>query len=366
VLAITGGTLHDVNNLLTVVSGNLYLLTEEVRGQQKLYDRIRGARNTAERGSALMRELLTFARDPDNEPQAICPANHIVAMEPLLRRGIDEQHCFEIKHSDEPWSVAASAAQLESAVVNLVINAHDALSARGTVSVRIDNINIGDERAQQLGMQRGDYVCIRIADDGVGIPAAQLSRVTEPLYTSKPAGHGSGLGLAMVQRFTAACGGTLRIRSVEHRGTFVEMWLPRCKSQAEVTANMTLPLSTLPSGNESVLLVNQNAEVRAAVQQILEALGYSVVSTGAHDAAVELVDTLTELSIVVCERSTDDLQTMNQWLDSVRKIKPDIRQLAVLEPGVSAADAAPDADAYLHRPIAIFDLAHSMRAALEA
>ena len=363
VLAATGGALHDVNNLLTVLSGHLYLMTESVRDQPDLYSKSRNARNAAERASTLIHELLTFARDPHEDATVICPARHVVAMKSLLRRSIDSKHRFEIRHSDSPWSVATSAAQLESALANLVINAHEAMSQPGSIEVCIENVELPQDRATKLKLAPGEYVCLQVIDTGAGIPADVLSRVTEPLFTSKPAGQGSGMGLAMVQRFTAKALGGLRVNSVEGCGTRVQIWLPRTDRSSEVTASMTIPLSTLPSGEESVLLVAHDLDVRDTVHQLLEALGYRVTSTGMRTEAVEIVRQQMDVAIFICDRSANDVE--QDWIDAVRRVKPEIRHLAILPPGISAADAAPDANAYLYQPIGVAELARSMRSALE-
>lgn len=363
-MAISGGTMHDVNNLLTVLSGNLYLLTEAVRSDPGLYDKGRRARNATERASALIREVLTFARDPEQKSSSICPANHVLALEPLLRRAIDKKHGFAIKHGTEPWSVLASPAQLESAVTNLVLNARDALHVAGTIRIRIDNRTIDAAVAERLQTRAGDYVVIRVEDTGVGIPASRLAHVTKALYTDKPSGQGSGLGLAMVKRFAASCEGTLLIESQEGKGTAVSIWLPRCDRPAELTANMTLPLSTLAGGDETVLLLLQDDEVRSAIQQILEALGYAVVAVNDWSEAAESCSAGQPIAVVVCERSTENLPLVSRAMETLRALQPSVRQLAVLTPGTPKTAAAPDADASLYRPIAVLDLARAMRAAI--
>lgn len=364
-LAITAGTVHDVNNLLTVLSGNLYLLTEVVRKRRSLYEKVRGARNTADKCSTLMRELLTFSRDPNDENQVICPANHIMALEPLLRRGVSSGHSVEIGVDREPWSVAASAAQFESAVTNLVINARDALSANGTIKVRADNVTVDAILADRLRITSGDYVCVRIVDDGAGIPADILPRIVEPLFTTKKTGNGTGLGLNMVQRFANQNHGALSIDSVERQGTEVRVWLPRSDEQAEVTANMTLPLSTLTGGEEAVMLVAKDKTVRAAVQDILQALGYTVILSAMGKTPGQDWQAESTPLILVCERSKHDRNVEQRWIESLRRSNPNIRHVAVLAPDVSAVDVAPDADAYLFRPIAVIDLARAMRVAVE-
>jgi nitrogen-specific signal transduction histidine kinase/CheY-like chemotaxis protein len=364
VMAISGGTLHDVNNLLTVLSGNLYLLTESVRNDPGLYDKGRRARNATERASALIREVLTFARDPEQKSCSICPANHVRAIEPLLRRAIDKKHDFAIDLCPDPWSVVASPAQLESAITNLILNARDALTGEGSIRVRVDNKVLDAAAARKLRANAGDYVRIRIEDTGIGIAKSKLARVTDVLYTDKPSGQGNGLGLAMVKRFAISCDGALSIESKEGVGTNVSILLPRCNRPAEVTANMTLPLSTLAGGDESVLLLLHDEEVQNAVQQILESLGYTVVVAREWSEASKVCASGPPVAVVICERIAGDQGQVAQKIASLRDQRPGLRQLAVLAPGVRKSDAAPDADACLYRPIAVFDLARAVRAAL--
>ena len=366
VLAATGGALHDVNNLLTVLSGHLYLLTEAVREQPALLNKARESRNTAERASTLIRELLSFARDKNESVTVICPAKHALAIEPLLRRAVDARHKLEVLHCHNPWPVACSGTQLESAIANLIINANDAMSNAGSIVVGITNIALSPGDAIGLALRPGDYVCLQVTDTGCGIPAALLEKVMQPLFTSKPRGAGSGMGLSMVQRFANAAGGAMQIESAEGQGTTVRVWLPRSEQQPDSTANMTLPLSTLPAGSETVLLVTEDSDVRVAVQQLLDALGYSVIATSDRIAALQLARKHPELALTICDRTEGNLEPDRQWLSSLRHISPSIRHLAILASDARASTTAPDADAHLWRPVGIAELAKSMRAALEA
>ena len=365
-LAVTGGTIHDVNNLLTVLSGNLFILTESVREDEKLYGKVRAARNTAEKCGALMRELLTFARNADKGEQVICPANHLESMEPLLSRSIGARHTLNVHVPKDPWSVDASAVQYESAVTNLVINARDALHDVGTINVSADNVAVTEKMAEELGITNGDYVCTRVVDNGSGIPRKYLHRVIEPMFTTKGSSRGTGLGLSMVQRFAVKNRGVIRIRSREKAGTEVQIWLPKSTKEAEVTANMTLPLTTLKGGDEPVILVSLDEAVRTAIRDILEALGYTVILAALgqpiyRNPKVDLAE-----SILVCERTVENRASEEGWIELLRKNFPDIKHVAVLTADACPEEVAPNADSYLRRPIAVMQLADAMRNAVES
>ncbi len=364
ILAATGGALHDVNNLLTVLAGNLYLMTEALRNQPELLKKSRSARNTAQRGSNLIRELLDAAREPDDQSNLISPAKHVAALKPLLRRAINEKHRFGIRHSKEPWTVAASASQFESAVMNLVINANEAMSEPGAIEIRVENFELDRDGAQQLGIPAGNYVRVRVMDNGPGIPAKLLSRIAQPLVTTKPAGQGNGMGLAMVKRFAARANGSLSITSAEGRGTTMEIWLPRSSESGDATANMTLPLFTLPGGNETVLLVTDDGDVGQTVRELLESLGYRVIAARNRGSALTQARAVPKIAAVICERSADNRERERRWLNALRRAHPDIRQLALLQLGDDGPRVAPDADACLHRPLGVNELADAVRSVI--
>ncbi len=366
VLAATGGALHDVNNMLTVLSGNLYLMTEAVRGEPVLLEKCRDARNTASRASVLIRELLGSARDTQDHSAVICPARHVAGMESILRRGIDSNHSFRVRHSLEPWTVAASAAQFESAIANLVINANDAMREPGSIEVRIQNVELDRRAAAEIDLAPGKYVRSSVIDTGTGIPPGLRARLTEPLVTTKISGCGNGMGLAMVQRFAARANGALKIASKEGSGTTMAIWLPYAAGNADTTANMTMPLSTLPAGHETVLVVTNNADVQRTLQELLDALGYAAISARDRSDALDCARRVQKVSIVICDRFAGDRPSARKWLRALQHSQPEIRQLAIVGLGEEGAKVAPDADAYLHSPVAIEELADSLRAVMGA
>jgi signal transduction histidine kinase len=367
-LTLTAGTVHDVNNVLTILSGNLFLLTESARHQPKLYEQARRARNAASRGSTLLRELLTFNRETDGEAKSISPGNHVAALKPLLLRTVRANGCeheLKVTIDRDAGSVITSAAQFESAVINLVINARDALKPRGKVHIRVCNATLGDDRAKALGVIAGDYVCVKVIDNGTGIPKKYLRRVTEPLFSTKPKDRGSGLGLSMVRHFVESGRGALSIDSIEGRGTRVRLWLPRTGKLAETTANMTLPLSTLPGGNERLLLLSRDFDVLSSMQQILETLGYTVLVAENVDEVDRVLAGSSGPALVISERSADAARIERPWIDGLKDAYPDMRHLALLQAGVAADEAAPDADGHLYRPVSVPELAQTVRNVLE-
>ena len=365
-LALTAGTVHDVNNVLTVISGNLFLLTESVRDQPQVYEQARRARNAAERGSTLLRELLTYGRDTNNETRAINPADHVAALQPLLARAIGGDHVLEVDVDYEAGSVDASAAQFESALINLAINARDALSRRGTVRISVRGAEVDGREPAPARLSRGSYVCIEVADDGCGIPKEHLARVTEPLFSTKPPDRGSGLGLSMVKRFAEQSDGALAIHSADGQGTRVQVWLPRSAKLAETTANMTLPLSTLPGGDERIVLLLRDADVRSSLQQILETLGYSVHAAARPEQVEPMFAQPQAPLLLLAERSADTADAERRWLQEFRKANGRLRHVALLQPGADPSEVAADADSYLYRPVNVLALAKIVRRVLEA
>jgi CheY-like chemotaxis protein/two-component sensor histidine kinase len=331
-------------------------------------EQARRARNAAARGSTLLRELLTYNREQDGETKCISPGDHVTALKPLLFRtvrasGADNE--LKVTVDENAGSVMASAARFESVVINLVINARDALQGLGKVHVRVSNVHLQEEQAKKLGLVADRYVCVRVIDNGRGIPAQYLDRVTEPLFSTKRKDGGSGLGLAMVKHFVETCRGALRIDSVEGRGTRVSLWLPRTEKLAETTANMTLPLSTLPGGDERLLLLSRDAELRGLIQQILEALGYTVIVAASIEDADRALAGSPEPVLVISERSTESLRVERRWLDELKETYPGVRHVALLQAGASVEEVAPDSEGHVYRPVTVPDLARTVRRVLE-
>jgi two-component sensor histidine kinase len=285
VASLTSGIAHDFSNLITVLVGNLYLISEGVRDRPPLYEKSKQTRDAAKRSADLIKQLLSFARN-EWAPSASADLHKVVAnLEPLLRRAIGSRVSLETRIAEDVSAVGTTAAQLESAIVNLVINARDAIEGRGKIEVRVANCRIGEREAADYDVQPGDYVRTSVIDDGTGIPQHLLGRVFEPFFSTKGPGKGTGLGLAMVRLFAIQAGGNALLESEPGKGTQVSILLPRSIEGTSATTINTMPLSALPVGNETVLVFSEEAEVRGTVEQILATLGYKVVLSGECEEA---------------------------------------------------------------------------------
>lgn len=281
--SLTSGVAHDFNNLLTVLVGNLSLVAEELRGKPDIFAKLKASRDAAKRGSDLIRQLLGFARNEAVETGVIDPAKIIDNLLPLLRRALGSRVQLGTEFAAGACTVRANVAQLESVIVNLAVNAKDAIDAAGKVTIAAASVDLSSEQAAARGLSPGRYVRIAVCDDGKGIPAEARERVFEPFFTTKGDRGGTGLGLSMVRAFASQSGGAAYVESEVGEGTSVVLLLPHCAEHVDETSAKTMPLSVLPTGTEQVVLLSGDEGLRSTVRQILEALGYTVKLCSAVD-----------------------------------------------------------------------------------
>ena len=277
---LTGGIAHDFNNLLMVISGGLDMLDRRAdpERRKRLMD---GMRQAAQRGSALTRQLLAFSRRQSLAPEAVDLAQRISQMRELLDRSLRGDVYVKEQFAPDLWPVEVDPGELELVILNLAVNARDAMPEGGSILLQASNAP--DE--QVLG-RRGDFVRLAVIDSGTGIPAEVRNRVFDPFFTTKEIGKGSGLGLAQVYGFARQSGGTVWIDTEHGQGTSVVMLLPR-------STNMPSPMQHQPQIDDpaqrsagSVLLVDDDQEVAALVAEMLEHLGYQVTHAASASAAL--------------------------------------------------------------------------------
>jgi PAS domain S-box-containing protein len=283
---LAGGIAHDFNNLLTAIQGFSALLLQDgsLSGQQ--HRDVREIADAAARAAALTQQLLAFGRKQVLSPTVLDPNDVVSHMGAMLRRLIAEHIELRTELGPDVGAIRADRGQLEQVIVNLVVNARDAMPRGGTLTIATRNATIGDASAAQTGLRPGRYVLLTVSDTGVGMDAATRARVFEPFFTTKRVGEGSGLGLATVYGIVEQSGGTIAVESEPGRGSTFRIHLPRVA--AEVAApEVAVPRADRgPSGTETVLVVEDEPTVRKLARQTLERAGYCVLEAADGPAAL--------------------------------------------------------------------------------
>lgn len=282
---LTGGVAHDFNNLLQVVSGNLQLLTKDVAGNERAETRVANALDGIGRGAKLANQLLAFGRRQPLEPRVVNIGRLVNGMGDMLRRTIGEGVEVDAMVSGGLWNTLADPGQLENALLNLAINARDAMDGTGKLTIEVGNAFLDDAyAADHPEVEAGQYVVLAVTDTGEGIEPELLHQVFEPFFSTKPHGKGSGLGLSMVYGFVKQSGGHIKIYSERGHGTTVKLYLPRINQSEDVISPASAAAAT--GGTETILVAEDDDAVRATVVDMLSELGYRVLT--AKDAASAL------------------------------------------------------------------------------
>ena len=298
---LTGGLAHDFNNLLTIIIGNLSALKSQLPPCGNTREHLDPALHAARRGAELIKRLLTFSRDQALEPRAVEVGALVHNMAQLLARSLTESIRLQTRLPQAALYAFVDPHQLENALLNLALNARDAMPAGGALTIAIGERHIPESLATLVELPVGDYEQVDVSDTGIGIDAELLPRLFEPFFTTKPFGQGSGLGLAMVYGFVRQSGGNIRIRSTPGTGTTVTFVLPRTAAPP-LAADRPIPQPH--SGHHMtgpVLLVEDEPEVRRIIRLQLTALGHPVIEAGDGVEAWSLIETIPEIAILVTD-----------------------------------------------------------------
>ncbi|WP_426110258.1 PAS domain-containing protein [Massilia sp. PWRC2] len=285
---LTGGVAHDFNNLLQVISGNLQLLLSDVGANPRALKRLENAIGGVARGAKLASQLLAFGRRQALEPKVVKISRYVAAMDDMLHRTIGEEIELETVISAGLWNVLVDTAQVENALLNLCINARDAMNGVGRLTIEVGNATL-DEAYASLhdDVSAGAYVMIAVSDTGAGMSAEVLQQAFEPFFSTKPEGKGTGLGLSMVYGFVKQSGGHIKIYSEVGNGTCVKIYLPRSTEMEDVAA--TAPVVPITGGTETILVAEDDEDVRNTVVELLGELGYRVLKAGDATSALAIV-----------------------------------------------------------------------------
>ncbi len=274
---LAGGLAHDFNNLLTVVNGCCELLLEQLHSDDPRHALVREMASAGDRAVTLTSQLLTFGRRKQAEPRIINLHDVVLDSERLLRRVLGEDIELVTVYSTDVGSVRADPTQLVQVLFNLGFNARDAMPQGGRMTLEVRNVHSDGEPAPSFPQARpGPHVLLAVSDTGDGIPADVLPHIWEPFFTTKPEGKGTGLGLAMVQTVVQDAGGHVRVRSEVGGGTTFEVYLPRVEDRP-VPSKSHPALASLPRGQETILLVEDEDAVRALSRHILQGCGYTIL-----------------------------------------------------------------------------------------
>ncbi len=287
---LTGGVAHDFNNLLTIISGNLQLLQERVGGDAFNLRLVSAAAGAAGRGAELVRGLLAFSRKQVLQPRPVKLGHTTAQLLPLLERTLGENIEVAMIRGKRLWEAMADPAQLESALLNLSVNARDAMPRGGRLTIETANVELdADYAAQEPDVVAGEYVMLAVSDTGTGMTPETLARALEPFFTTKPPGKGSGLGLSMVFGFAKQSGGHLKIYSELGHGTTVKLYLPRTGAPTGAR-RAAAPAPPYRGGGETILVLEDDRGVAELAVTFLTSLGYRVLQAADGPTALRLLE----------------------------------------------------------------------------
>ncbi|AWM92159.1 hybrid sensor histidine kinase/response regulator [Pseudomonas sp. 31-12] len=328
---LTGGIAHDFNNMLTGIIGSLELLRRRLaRGRTEDLDSLIDLGVTsANRAAGLTHRLLAFSRRQSLDSKPVEMNTLVVSMGELLQRSINESIQLDMQLSEDLWVAAADPNQLESALLNLVLNARDAMPEGGKLVVTTSNQHLDKSFTQaQSNLQPGDYVVLRVTDTGSGMPEGIINRAFDPFFTTKPIGQGTGLGLSMIYGFSKQSHGHVTIESEVGNGTTVSLYLPRYNGDVVEDTRVNIAHAPHAQDGETVLIVEDDPAVRVLVSAVLSELGYAFVEAGDADSAVPILDSGQRIDLLI---SDVGLPGMNgrQLAEIGRQYRPDLKVLFI-------------------------------------
>jgi PAS domain S-box-containing protein len=366
---LTGGIAHDFNNLLSVIIGNAQLLSRSLRESPRLLRQAETTLKAAVRGAELTRRLLAFARQQVLEPSVVDINSLIGGMYELLRRTLTGDIEIQQRLEPQPWPLKVDAGQLENAILNLIINARDAMPEGGVIEITTRNATIGEIRTPHDDQpSAGEYLLLEVSDTGTGMSQQVLKRAFEPFFTTKETGKGSGLGLAMVYGFVKQSGGHIQITSTLGSGTQVHLYFPRTQAAIQRASLEHAAILDLPRGSETILVVEDDLEVRSTATDILTSLGYHVLQAGNGHQALEQFMQRPDIALVFSDVMLPGGLLGTNLVTKLRERRPNLSVL--LTTGFSESlilhrGIMQDSVQVLSKPYKVEDLARRIRAILD-
>ncbi|HEY4370170.1 MAG TPA: PAS domain S-box protein [Steroidobacteraceae bacterium] len=365
---LTGGIAHDFNNLLGVVLGNLQLLERNLLDQPAMARKVHTAMRAAVRGADLTRRLLAFARRQILAPAVLDLNRQLAGITDLMQRTLGESVEVRMVQSPQLWHTRVDSGQFENAILNLAINARDAMLHGGRLTVRTQNVGLDAQFcSDHPQVEPGEYVSVSVTDTGSGIEPEVLTRVFEPFFTTKESGKGSGLGLAMVHGFAEQAGGIATIESKVGRGTTVTILLPRCREQQSLRED-TIVTKFSPGGSESILVVEDDADLRETVVTALTQLGYRALPAPNAETALRILAGPEPIDLLFTDVMMPGGMLGPALANRARELRPDIEVLfttGYAENSVLSSVAGITASDVIYKPYRNEELAMRVRYVLD-
>src|SRR5947209_3349422 len=367
---LTGGVAHDFNNILTVIIGMTELLSDELAGNAELKPIVDAVDEAATRGAQLTQRMLAFARKQPLQARAL-DLNDVVARSvKLLGRILGEHIAVKTVLAEDLWRALADPPQLEDTILNLAVNARDAMAKGGQLVIETGNAVLDENyAAHNVEVAPGDYVAVSITDSGAGMPPDVLERVFEPFFTTKAAGQGTGLGLSMVYGFVKQSRGHVKIYSEVGHGTRITVYLPRAVTAEHETAPATAPAKADLTGDETILVVEDSEAVRRVAVNILKGLGYQVREADDGPSALAILKQPGKVDLLFTDLIMPNGIDGQELLRRARCLRPGLKALftsGYSEQFIKGRGATEAGVALLSKPYRTHKLAEAVRGALDA
>jgi PAS domain S-box-containing protein len=364
---LTGGVAHDFNNLLAIIHGNSELLRDRLDDASDEAEMTNDVIGAAARGAELVKRLLAFARMQHLESESVDLNARLPDVLGLLQRALGENIHIRVKAAKDLWPATVDPTQVDDALVNLAINARDAMAQGGTLTIETQNVTLDDDyAAHHVEVAPGDYAMLAVSDTGSGMPPDVISRAFEPFFTTKTEGQGTGLGLSQVFGWVKQSGGHIKIYSEIGHGTTIKLYLPR--ALAKTAGKQSEPDPLTPGGHETILVVEDNPNVRKTVIRQLHDLGYETIEADSGAGALDLARKGTRFDLLLTDVVMPGGITGYQLAEQLRADRRDLKVLFTsgYTELAAATQSADRRDALLSKPYRKQDLGRAVRAAIDA
>ena len=365
---LTGGVAHDFNNVLQIIGSNLQLMKIENAGNEKVQKRIASATDGVKRGALLASQLLAFGRRQPLQPGAIDIGALLRGVHELLRRSLGETIEVETRTDERTWHAMVDANQLENVILNLAINARDAMHGEGKITIDATNTRFdADSVPEESGLVPGEYVAISVTDTGVGMTPDVVELAFEPFFTTKPLGEGSGLGLSTAYGFAKQSGGHIEIDSEPGRGTIVRLYLPRAAQEQAIPIKRDEEELEQLGGHEVILVVEDEPAVRATTVEMLSRLGYRTLEASHAQAALDLLQSGVKVDLIFTDVVMPGPLRSAELAGLAKEMLPDVQILfasGYVDGGITEKGNLNPGITLLRKPYSGDDLARKIRSML--